>query len=97
MAEFNTGEGNGYSSNLLRFATREEADKYANDLMFRWTAVRDYRIVESVDPVKHAWGPEGLVYLEDAKKAPPVAPPAISRPSLRHRNRQCLQGPKTAS
>lgn len=37
--------------NRLRFATREEAERYLGDLMLRWTAVRDVRAVESTDPV----------------------------------------------
>jgi hypothetical protein len=40
--------------NALRFATREEAQIYATNLMWRWTLitlVRDTRIVECDDPV----------------------------------------------
>jgi hypothetical protein len=40
-----------WCSNGLRFATREEAEAYGLDLSLRWTAVRDYRVVESEDPV----------------------------------------------
>jgi hypothetical protein len=39
-------EGNG-----LRFATQPEAEAYARDLMARWTLVREWRVVESDDPV----------------------------------------------
>lgn len=35
--------------NALRFKTKEEAEKYAMDLSMRWTAVRDWRVVESKD------------------------------------------------
>lgn len=35
--------------NALRFATKEEAEKYAMDLSMRWTAVRDWRVVPSKD------------------------------------------------
>jgi hypothetical protein len=36
--------------NGLRFATEQEAIHYARDLMYRWTLVRDYRVVTSDDP-----------------------------------------------
>lgn len=44
-----------FCGNALRFATRDEADKYVVDLAFRWTAVRDTRVVESEDPVNYRW------------------------------------------
>ena len=37
--------------NGLRFARREDAESYARDLASRWTAVREWRVVESKDPV----------------------------------------------
>ena len=37
--------------NALRFATRSEAEAQVADLMMRWTAVRDTRVVECDDPV----------------------------------------------
>jgi hypothetical protein len=40
-----------WSSNAVRMATRIEAETYVRDLFCRWTAVRDYRVVESDDPV----------------------------------------------
>ena len=40
-----------WSGNALRFATEEEARIYVDDLMMRWTAVRDTRVVEVEDPV----------------------------------------------
>jgi hypothetical protein len=39
--------------NSLRFATREEADRYVVDLAMRWTAVRDVRVIEVDEPVTH--------------------------------------------
>ena len=45
-----TGEKN-YSGNGLRFATKEQAEEYALDLMGRWTAVEQYRVLESEEPV----------------------------------------------
>ena len=40
-----------WSGNALRFATEEEAKIYVDDLMMRWTAVRDTRVVEVEDAV----------------------------------------------
>ena len=37
----------------LRFETHREALAYARDLEFRWSAVRDKRVVKSQDPVNH--------------------------------------------
>lgn len=44
------GTGN-FVGNQLRFATRTQAEEYARDLMFRWTSVREWRVVETSDPV----------------------------------------------
>src|SRR5215831_1302065 len=38
----------------LRFETQREALAYARDLEFRWSAVRDKRVVKSQDPVNHS-------------------------------------------
>jgi hypothetical protein len=48
------GSGKWYG-NALRFATREEAEDNARDLMMRWLLVRDYRATESDDPINYAW------------------------------------------
>jgi hypothetical protein len=40
-----------WAGNGCAFATREEAAAYVHDLAYRWTAVRDTRVVESADPV----------------------------------------------
>lgn len=45
-----------WSGNLLRFATKLEADNYGLDLALRWTAVEDVRSVESSSPVSHVYG-----------------------------------------
>jgi hypothetical protein len=39
----------------LRFETVHEALAYARDLEFRWSAVRDKRVVKSEDPVNQSW------------------------------------------
>ena len=53
-----------WTGNLLRFATREEADAYVHDLMMRWTAVTGWRSVESGDLVNYAWRDGRAVPLE---------------------------------
>ncbi len=40
-----------WCSNGLRFTTEDDALRYAKDLAFRWWSVRDFRVVESDDPV----------------------------------------------
>ena len=44
-----------WEADPLRFETQREALAYARDLEFRWSAVRDKRIVKSADPVNHTW------------------------------------------
>lgn len=39
-----------WCGNGLRFASYEEARRYALDLACRWTLVRDWRVVRSDDP-----------------------------------------------
>ena len=41
--------------NALCFATREEAEANVRDLMMRWFAVRETRIVVSDDPVNYRY------------------------------------------
>ena len=38
-----------WCGNALRFATKEEAEADVQDLMMRWFAVRETRVVESED------------------------------------------------
>jgi len=44
-----------WCDNALRFATREEAEANVRDLMMRWFAVRETRIVVSDDPVNYRY------------------------------------------
>lgn len=44
-----------YVGNGLVFATEQEADAYAIDLHWRWTAVRAFRIVPTDAPVNYRW------------------------------------------
>jgi len=40
-----------WNSNDLRFAAQDAAERYARDLAWRWTMVREWRVVECDDPV----------------------------------------------
>lgn len=55
-----------WAGNALRFATREEAERYVADLSMRWLAVRETRVVESDDPVNYQISPDG--HLEPIKE-----------------------------
>lgn len=49
-------ERNGkWVGNATRFATREEAQNYVEDLAARWTLVRETRVIESEDSVTYRW------------------------------------------
>ena len=50
-----------WAGNALRFATPEEASAYATDLMMRWFAVRDTRVVECDEPVNYRYADHKLV------------------------------------
>lgn len=53
--EVRTGTDPAFYGNALRFATREEAEANVRALEQRWLAVTETRVVESDDPVTHAW------------------------------------------
>jgi hypothetical protein len=42
-----------WTPNGLAFATEAEAEGWVRDLMMRWFAVRDTRVVESDEPVNY--------------------------------------------
>lgn len=48
-----TDGGATFNENALAFATREEAEANAKDLMARWMLVTDWRVVESEQPVNY--------------------------------------------
>lgn len=50
-------------SNALRFATQFEAEAYVQDLMWRWTLVRDTRVVVCADPVTALWKDGRVIHL----------------------------------
>ena len=49
------GTSGKWCGNALRFATREEAEANVRDLMMRWFAVQETRVVESDDPVNYRY------------------------------------------
>jgi hypothetical protein len=53
MAEVIADNSGKFCGNGCRFATKEEAEGYAADLSLRWTLVREWRVVESTDPVNY--------------------------------------------
>lgn len=59
-----------WCGNSLRFATREEAEQNVQDLMMRWTSVRETRVVESDDPVNYRYTDRKLVKVEEEPKPP---------------------------
>ena len=61
-----------WSGNALRFATREEAEANVQNLMMRWFAVRETRVVESDDPVNYRWEEGRLVEIATEKAVKPV-------------------------
>ena len=49
-----TDGGATFNENNLAFATREEAELSARDLMARWMLGTDWRVIESDQPVNYA-------------------------------------------
>src|ERR1700724_4698789 len=59
-----------WCGNALRFATRKEAEANVRDLMMRWFAVRETRVVESDDPVNYRYVDGRLVSLTSKAAMP---------------------------
>ena len=59
-AEFIADSSGQWCGNGVRFATRKEAEAYADHKAWSWTEVRDERVVESADPVNYRWTATGL-------------------------------------
>jgi hypothetical protein len=55
MVEVIVDDSGEWESDPFRFGTLDEALAYARDLEFRWSAVRDRRVVKSLDPVNRSW------------------------------------------
>jgi len=53
--EVKIGSDPKWCANALVFATKEEAEASAKDLMYRWMAVTDYRAAESDHPVNYTY------------------------------------------
>ena len=58
-AFFSTNYGTSWATNALAFATREEAEQYASDLLLRWWAPTNYEVRESDEPVNYRWTNDG--------------------------------------
>jgi len=68
-----------WSGNALRFATREEAEANVTDLMMRWFAVRDTRVVESNDAVNYSYVDHKLLPISAAEITPVPALDAVTQ------------------
>jgi hypothetical protein len=64
-----------WSTNSLRFATREEAEANVLHLAMRWLAVREWRATECDDPVTHRWTDRGLLTIDAPEGTEPYMPP----------------------
>jgi hypothetical protein len=60
--------------NALVFATSKEAAAYASDLAWRWTSVRQTRVVEVHDEPTHRWD-DHTRQLTDLKESTTFIPP----------------------
>lgn len=58
------GDSDRWSTNAVRTATEDEAKAYVHDLMMRWTAVRDTRVVECEDPVSATYVDGRLEFIQ---------------------------------
>ena len=72
-----------WCGNALRFATREEAEANVRDLMMRWLAVRETRIVVSDDPVNYRYVDGRLENLTSEAAAPAQSTEAAPAASYR--------------
>lgn len=60
-----TDGGATFNENALAFATREEAETSAKDLMARWMLVTDWRVIESDQPVNYRMRYDGALEAVD--------------------------------
>jgi hypothetical protein len=68
-----------WCGNALRFATREEAEANVQDLMMRWFAVRDIRLVECGAPVNYSYIDHKLLPIPAAEITPVPALDAVTQ------------------
>jgi strawberry notch-like protein/conjugative element/phage-associated large polyvalent protein len=83
-------DGRNWSSNQLRYATKEEAEAAGRELMSRWMGARDMRVAESTDPVNRMWdAKEGRsVELQTAGGVEFVVKPLIGADALDEAKKQ---------
>ena len=65
--EVSTDGGRTFQQNALAFATREEAETSARDVMSRWMLVTDWRVVESDQPVNYRVRFDGALEAVDGR------------------------------
>jgi hypothetical protein len=63
-----------WCGNACRYATEAEAEAAVNNLMMRWTLVRDTRVVPSNDPVNYRW--------DTAAGSVPIAAPSVTKAAI---------------
>lgn len=68
-----TDGGATFNENALAFATREEAETSAKDLMARWMLVTDWRVIESDQPVNYRLRFDGALEAVDGRIGEGVA------------------------
>ena len=68
-----TDGGATFNENALAFATREEAETSAKDLMARWMLVTDWRVIESDQPVNYRLRFDGALEAVDGRISEGVA------------------------
>ena len=71
--EVSTDGGRTFHQNALAFATREEAETSARDLMSRWMLVTDWRAMESDQPVNYRLRFDGALEAVDGRIGEGVA------------------------
>jgi poly(3-hydroxybutyrate) depolymerase len=63
-----TGTDPKFYGNALRFATEDEANRSAKDLMNRWYAVVECKAEPSDDPVNYTYTLDGKLIATDGEK-----------------------------
>lgn len=63
--EVRTGSDPKFYANNLAFATKDEAERSAKDLMARWLLVVEWRVVESDQPVNYRMRYDGALEAVD--------------------------------
>lgn len=68
------GEPGKYHTNNLAFATKEEAERNAKDLMSRWMLVTNWTVIESDQPVNYRLRYDGALEAVDGSigEGPPA-------------------------